>query len=189
MSDDALTETASAADDSVLSGVLSRLSNFDGDAAVEDEDGVENNAEEEEDPALDAEEEEEEEVDNIALLAEESEGIDDPVRMYLREIGKVYLLTADDEKHLARQMEEGLHIQAIEEAYVAAYGHPPSAARVAVSLLEQWNGYLPVYKAAKGFIDDYEKLTAGLAPVLDENGVEIPRRAPKWRNPDGPKLK
>ena len=39
------------------------------------------------------------------------EGIDDPVRMYLREIGKVSLLTADDEKKLARAMEEGDYIQ------------------------------------------------------------------------------
>jgi RNA polymerase primary sigma factor len=43
------------------------------------------------------------------------EGIDDPVRMYLREIGKVSLLTADDEKRLARAMEQGLYIQRLEE--------------------------------------------------------------------------
>jgi RNA polymerase sigma factor (sigma-70 family) len=85
---------------------------------------------------------------------------------YDAEVAEVYLLTADDEKHLARQMEEGLHIQAIEEGYVAAYGHPPSAARVAVSLLEQWTGLLPVFKAAKVFIDGYEKHPARLAPML-----------------------
>ncbi|CAI8035826.1 RNA polymerase sigma factor SigA [Geodia barretti] len=32
--------------------------------------------------------------------------IDDPVRMYLREIGRVHLLTAKDERSLARRMEE-----------------------------------------------------------------------------------
>jgi RNA polymerase primary sigma factor len=168
--------------------VLSRLSNFDADAGVEEEDAVEPATDEDEDAAAE-EEEEEEEVDNVALLTEESEGIDDPVRMYLREIGKVYLLTADDEKHLARQMEEGLHIESIEEGYVATYGHPPSAARVAVSLLEQWAGLLPVYKLAKDWVDNYEKHTAGLAPILDENGNEVPRRAPKWRNMEAPKIK
>ncbi|NLM79221.1 MAG: sigma-70 family RNA polymerase sigma factor, partial [Ruminococcaceae bacterium] len=34
-------------------------------------------------------------------------GVDDPVRMYLKEIGKVPLLTADEEKELAQQMLEG----------------------------------------------------------------------------------
>ena len=33
--------------------------------------------------------------------------VDDPVRMYLKEIGKVPLLTADEEKELAKRMEKG----------------------------------------------------------------------------------
>ncbi|MBR3745863.1 MAG: sigma-70 family RNA polymerase sigma factor, partial [Selenomonadaceae bacterium] len=35
----------------------------------------------------------------------DSVSIDDPVRMYLKEIGRVQLLTADQEKELAKQME------------------------------------------------------------------------------------
>ncbi len=190
MTEDALTENATSSDDAIIGSVLSRLSSgeFAEAEADDEEESGEAVVEEDEEVPVDAEEEDEE-VDSITLLTEESEGIDDPVRMYLREIGKVYLLTADDEKHLARQMEEGNHLRAIEEAYVAAYGHPPSAARVAVSLLDQWAGLLPVYKAAKSFIDDYEKFTARLTPQLDENGLEIPIRIPRWRNIQAPKLK
>jgi RNA polymerase primary sigma factor len=189
MTEDVLTGNAAASDDAIIGSVLSRLSSGEfADGEAEDDEAVDE-AVVEEDEELSVEPEEEEEEVEVALLTEESEGIDDPVRMYLREIGKVYLLTADDEKHLARQMEEGNHLRAIEEAYVAAYGHPPSAARVAVSLLEQWAGLLPVFKAAKSFIDDYEKHTAKLTPQLDENGVEIPIRAPRWRDPEAPKLK
>jgi RNA polymerase primary sigma factor len=134
-------------------------------------------------------EHDEDEVDAVSLLAAESEVPDDPVRMYLREIGKIYLLTGADEKHLARQLEERNHINAIEDAYIAAYGHPPSAARVTVSLLAQWAGLLPVYKVAKSFIDQYEDLAAGRPPQLDENGQAIPVHPPRWRTPDAPRLK
>ena len=41
------------------------------------------------------------------MLVNEGLAIDDPVRMYLKEIGKVPLLTGEQEMELARQMEEG----------------------------------------------------------------------------------
>ena len=43
----------------------------------------------------------------IDLSVPEGIGIDDPVRMYLKEIGRVHLLSADEEIELARRMEEG----------------------------------------------------------------------------------
>jgi RNA polymerase primary sigma factor len=78
---------------------------------------------------------EEEEPEPLAL--EEQEGIDDPVRMYLREIGKVYLLSAEDEKHLARQMEEGKHIQRIDKRWADQHGRPAGGAEVVLTLLDE----------------------------------------------------
>ncbi len=51
--------------------------------------------------------EEEVELDKIDLSVPEGVSIEDPVRMYLKEIGKVSLLTADEEIELAQRMEEG----------------------------------------------------------------------------------
>ncbi len=52
-------------------------------------------------------EEEEVDMENIDLSVPEGISIEDPVRMYLKEIGKVPLLSADDEIKLAQRMEEG----------------------------------------------------------------------------------
>ena len=51
--------------------------------------------------------EEEVELDKIDLSVPEGVSIEDPVRMYLKEIGKVSLLTADEEIELAQRMEDG----------------------------------------------------------------------------------
>ncbi len=49
---------------------------------------------------------------------EEQAIVDDPVRMYLHEIGRVHLLTAENEKVLARKLEEGKRINEIRRDYL-----------------------------------------------------------------------
>ena len=49
----------------------------------------------------------EDEIENIDLSVPDGVSIDDPVRMYLKEIGKVPLLSADEEVELAKRMEKG----------------------------------------------------------------------------------
>ena len=52
-------------------------------------------------------EEDEVEVEKIDLSVPDGVSVEDPVRMYLKEIGKVPLLSADEEIELARKMEAG----------------------------------------------------------------------------------
>ena len=54
-----------------------------------------------------AEEEEEVDVEKIDMTVPDGISIEDPVRMYLKEIGKVPLLSAEEEIELAQKMEQG----------------------------------------------------------------------------------
>ena len=65
-------------------------------------------------------EEDEVDIENIDLSVPEGVSIEDPVRMYLKEIGKVPLLSADEEIVLAQSMEDGdkaiIELPELEEA-------------------------------------------------------------------------
>lgn len=71
------------------------------------------NEDEEEDDELEVlipeklEEEEELTEEELDISVPEGVNVDDPVRMYLKEIGKVHLLSGEEEIDLARRMEEG----------------------------------------------------------------------------------
>ena len=86
------------------------------------------------------------EAEKESVPLEEQEGVDDPVRMYLREIGKVYLLSGADEKRLARQMEEAKHIDAIEKRWLADKHRAPSGQEILLTLIEQYHAALKYVK-------------------------------------------
>ena len=95
------------------------------------------------------EDEEEVELDKIDLSVPEGVSIEDPVRMYLKEIGKVSLLSADEEIELAKRMEKG------DEA--AKKRLAEANLRLVVSIAKRYvgRGNLGLIKAVEKF--DYRK--------------------------------
>ncbi|MDP6141815.1 MAG: RNA polymerase sigma factor RpoD [Dehalococcoidales bacterium] len=61
--------------------------------------------------------------------------VDDPVRMYLHEIGRVPLLSATEEKVLARKMEAGKRVREIKQYWEKSYGRSPSTTDIVLCML------------------------------------------------------
>lgn len=82
---------------------------------------------------------------------ESSEMIDDPVRMYLREIGRVSLLKAAEERVLARSMEGAKHIEQLREELTSPEGRPPRAWHIVLQLLKGFGDNEPLVKALANY--------------------------------------
>ena len=63
--------------------------------------------------------------------------IDDPVRTYLKEIGRVSLLKKSEEQILARRLEAYKYVQALEEELVSLEGRPPRASICIIECLKR----------------------------------------------------
>jgi RNA polymerase primary sigma factor len=70
--------------------------------------------------------------------------VDDPVLMYLHEIGKVSLLTANDEKVLASKLEEAKYLEKIEGLPFQHYGTYPLAVSTTIYLLRHLLAAWPI---------------------------------------------
>ncbi len=75
------------------------------------------------------------EEEAVFAQIEEQELAEDPVRMYLREIGRVHLLTAKDEKRLSKKMTEGKRISEIEQEWKEKFGRSPTSTDTIVKIL------------------------------------------------------
>ena len=94
-----------------------------------------------------ATEAEAEETDRGPEAAETMEVLDDPVRMYLREIGRVRLLTSADERKLARQLEGGKHLQGVKAELIEELEEEPRPWQITGRLMDRIAGNEPLINA------------------------------------------
>ena len=104
-----------------------------------------------------APDQEAEDTDRGPEAAESMEVLDDPVRMYLREIGRVRLLTSADERKLARQLEGGKHLQGVKTELVEELGEEPRPWQITSRLIKRLIEAEPLINAiAKDFRGRYD---------------------------------
>jgi RNA polymerase primary sigma factor len=135
---------------------------------------VEESPEDWEEPAAGAQSEE-------ALWDASAESInvlDDPVRMYLREIGQVRLLTSKDERALARKIDGGKHLEALEQELTGPEGSGPQPWEIIAALLQRLAAAAPLVEALSeslglprnltlSQVTDHPKLRAAIDGPLD----------------------
>ena len=87
----------------------------------------------------------------LEMDLDDAEGVDDPVRLYLREIGRVHLLKAADEKSLARKIEVGKLLQKLRDGFFRRQEREPTEVETLFLVLREIAGAAciisPLFKA------------------------------------------
>jgi len=115
---------------------------------------------------------------------EEQEVADDPVRLYLHEIGKVRLLTAAEEKILAKKIEEAKRVKEIKQDYLQKYDKSPSVAEIVLAMLKEIGQAAPIIRLlreqlgippADSFIESVtkSKLHENIDGVISQQLVQV----------------
>ena len=97
---------------------------------------------------------------------ETMEVLDDPVRMYLREIGRVRLLTSKDERELARKLEGQKHLKVLEKELLELEGRPPLPWESTRLLLRRVTDAEPLVRSLCNQLDLPRDIT--LAQIVDD---------------------
>ena len=111
--------------------------------------------------------------------AETTEVLDDPVRMYLREIGRVRLLTSADERKLARQLEGGKHLQGVKSELAKQLEEEPRPWQITGRLLDRLIGAEPLINAiARDFRMRYNSALSQLLELPELQAMIAPNAQP-----------
>ncbi|MFC1988190.1 RNA polymerase sigma factor RpoD [Chloroflexota bacterium] len=78
---------------------------------------------------------------------------DDPVRLYLHEIGRVHLLTAKDERDLAQKIEAARNIEEIKQDYKEKYGESPTPTEIVLTMLKEVGLAAPIIHLLQEYLD------------------------------------
>ena len=84
---------------------------------------------------------------------EEHEMLEDPVRMYLREIGRVSLLKRADERLLARKMEARKHLRRMEHIFEDRVGCAPAAHEVIMTMMQRITEAKPLLQLITPYLE------------------------------------
>ena len=131
------------ADPAAIATAARELPGEGADAQWDDGSSGDKTADAPDDAAIEAESEEPE----WEPETETTEVLDDPVRMYLREIGRVRLLTSKDERVLARKIEGGKHLDGLESELVELEGRQPRPWEITSGLLHRMVAASPLVDA------------------------------------------
>ena len=91
--------------------------------------------------------------------AEGLEVLDDPVRMYLREMGRTRLLTFNEERELTRKLEGSKHLLALESESAEDKSRPPQPWQIAHALLRRLVVSAPLVQALGKYLGLPNNLT------------------------------
>jgi RNA polymerase primary sigma factor len=101
--------------------------------------------------------------------APETDGTEDPVRTYLREIGAIPLLTRADEQRLARQLEEATYLRHLADTRTTTPGRPTDSA----TLLALLRGEIAALAAVVAATERYLAFTVALQPAATAERVRL----------------